>query len=58
MVPAWLTTCDSAVDVLPVKLVSPPYVTVIEFVPTASDEVLSVAEPALSVPLPRSVVPS
>ena len=58
VVPAWLTTCESAVDVLPVKLVSPPYVTVIEWVSTERAEVLSVAEPSLRVAEPSSVDPS
>lgn len=48
-----------AVEVLPRKLVSPEYFAVIEWVPTASDEVLNVACPfAPSVPVPICVVPS
>jgi len=44
-------------DVLPPKLESPPYTVVIAFVPTGSVEVVKLAEPPLSVPVPSTVVP-
>jgi hypothetical protein len=44
--------------VLLAKFVVAPYAAVIECDPTVSDDVLKVAEPALSVPVPSVVVPS
>jgi hypothetical protein len=51
----------STADVLPAKLVSPPYAAVIEWLPTDSDEVVIVACPfayAYCVPVPICVLPS
>lgn len=45
-------------DVLPEKLLDPPYTAVMECEPTASADVLNLAEPALSAPLPNVVAPS
>ena len=54
-----LTVWLSAVEELPLKLVSPPYVAVIECEPTVKTEVVRVARPvASSGPLPRTVAPS
>jgi hypothetical protein len=53
-----VTVCVRAVEVLPVKLVSPPYTAVIECVPPDSADVVSVAVPPLSVPVPSVVPPS
>jgi hypothetical protein len=39
-------------------LLSPGYTAVMECLPVASEDVLKVATPALSVPVPSSVVPS
>jgi hypothetical protein len=56
-VEAWLITCDMAVDVLVMKLVSPPYTAVMECEPTVRDDVTYVAWPApLSEPVPKVVV--
>ena len=53
------TVSVSAADVLPVKFVSPEYFAVIEWVPIASDDVLSVACPfAPSAPVPICAAPS
>src|SRR5262245_41246724 len=53
---AWLTLCVSVGDVLPAKLVSPPYTPVIECAPTVNVVLVNVATPlALSVPVPRTV---
>jgi hypothetical protein len=52
------TFCDSAADVLVVKLELPPYTAVIECVPSASVETANVAFPLVSVPVPRVVLPS
>ena len=48
----------SAVEVDPLKLASPPYEAVIVCEPAVSDEVLSVAVPALTLPVPMAVLPS
>jgi hypothetical protein len=53
-----LTTCETAVDVLPVSLLSPPEMAVMEWVPTDSTEVENDATPLLSDPVPRRVEPS
>ena len=54
-----LTVWLSAVEELPLKLVSPPYVAVIECEPTAKIEVVRMARlVASSGPLPRTVAPS
>src|SRR5580658_2184914 len=59
LVPSSLTVWLTADDVLPVKSLSPPYTTVIECVPTDSDEVLRVPTPEpFNVAVPRTVVPS
>ena len=52
------TTCDSGADVLPVKLLSPPYAAVIECVAAESAAVLNVASAPISVTVSRVVVPS
>ena len=57
-VAALFTICISTAEVLPVKLASPPYTTVIECDPTASVDVLNVALPLLRIPVPMVVVPS
>jgi hypothetical protein len=57
-VEAWLTTSDNAEEVLPLKLVSAPYTAVILCVAADRDDVLKVAVPELSVPVPRVVAPS
>ena len=53
-----MTHCVSAALVAAAKFVPPLYTAVIECVPTARDEVVSVATPPESVPRPRGVVPS
>src|SRR5262249_34417291 len=55
---ALLTVCVMAAEVLAVKFASPAYVTVIVWFPTASERVLKVALPAVSVPLPMLAPPS
>lgn len=55
VVPAWLTTCVSANDVLGAKFTSPAYTAVMLWVPTAKDAVLKVAVPELRVAVPRIV---
>lgn len=53
------TVCDRALEVLPVKFVSPPYTAVIECEATESKEVLKVATPEpFSGPVPNVFVPS
>ena len=51
-----VTTCDN-VAVLVRKFVSPEYAAVIELVPTASVEVVKLAEPSLNAPVPSTGVP-
>ena len=59
MVPAWFTTCVTALLVLVRKLVSPAYTTVILWlVPTAREVVLKVPTPPVRVPVPIWVAPS
>jgi hypothetical protein len=54
-----VTVTDTAEEVLPEFLLSPPYTAVIECIPTARVEVVKVATPdPFSVPVPRVVVPS
>ncbi|MDF3294441.1 hypothetical protein P3G67_35725, partial [Streptomyces sp. RB6PN23] len=53
-----LTVWVSTGDVEPLKLESPPYTAVTECDPTDSEDVVSVATPPLSVPVPRRVAPS
>ena len=56
---AWFTVCDTVLDVLVPKLVSPPYTAVIECEATESAAVANVATPdPFSVPVPRVVAPS
>jgi hypothetical protein len=56
---AWFTVCESATVVeLALKLLSPPYVTVIGWTPAVSDDVWKTAAPPLSVPEPIEVPPS
>ena len=55
----WLTACDTAAEVLLMKLMSPWYAAVIECVPNAREEVEKLACPAeFSVPEPIVEVPS
>src|SRR5438067_4488317 len=53
-----LTTSDRAADVAARKLPSPPYATVIGWLPTARPDVVNDAVPPLSVPVPIVVAPS
>jgi len=53
-----MTHCVSAALVDAAKFVPPLYAALIECIPTAKDEVVSVATPPESVPGPRGVVPS
>ena len=55
---AWLTTWLKAVEVLDVKLASPPYDTVIDWVATPRLEVVRLALPPLRVAVPRELEPS
>jgi len=55
---ARLTVWVMAVEVLPLKLLSPPYVTVIVWLPTESNEVANVALPALKLAVPNVAAPS
>ena len=54
---AFVTVCEIAADVLAAYLVSPLYVTVIDFIPTANVLVAKNAVPLLSVRVPKFVVP-
>lgn len=58
VVEAVFTTCEIALEVLPLKLVSPLYTAVIECVPPVRFAVLKVACPLLSVPVPSDWLPS
>jgi hypothetical protein len=58
LVSALSTACVIAPDVLVLKLPSPPYTAVIEWLPTASEEIFNVATPPLNVPVPIVVTPS
>ncbi len=58
VLPAVFTVCVMAGDVLPLQLLSPPYVAVIGWLPTMRVEVDKVALPPLNVPLPSVVAPS
>ena len=58
VVAALFTTWLNAGEVLPLKLPSPPYTAVIECEPTAREERVRVAVPAVSVPVPIAVAPS
>ena len=55
---AWWTVCNTLLDVLAVKFVSPPYTAVIVCVATVSALVGNVALPLLRVPTPIDVLPS
>ena len=55
---AWLTTWLKAVDALEVKLASPPYDTVIDWVATPRLEVVRLALPLLKVAVPSKLEPS
>ena len=55
---ALFTTCETAAEVLALKLASPLYVAVMEWVATDSDEVASVATPPESVLVASAVPPS
>src|SRR4029077_19042748 len=57
VVVALFTTCLSAFDVLKANLGSPTYSASIEFVPTLNVEVVKLAEPLLTVLVPKTVVP-
>src|SRR5438105_13697068 len=58
LVSALLTTWVRVAEVLVLKLVSPPYSAVIEWLPTDRLEVLKLAWPLDRVPVPRVVLPS
>ena len=58
LVEAWPTDCDTALDVLPSKLLLPPYTAVMLCDPSASAEVENVATPPESEPVPIVVEPS
>ena len=58
VLPSWLTTCERADEVLASKLESPPYITVIERVPTGRDNVVNTADPPLSAVVSIAVEPS
>jgi hypothetical protein len=59
VVAAGVMVSVTAVELLAVKLESPPYAAVMECVPTVSIEIVRVALPPLfSVPVPRVIVPS
>ena len=58
MVLAAFTVWVSVDEVLPPKLVSPPYTPVIECAATDNEVVVKVAVPPLSVPVPNVVAPS
>ena len=51
------TFCFNSFDVLAPKFRSPPYTAVIELVPTGRVEVMKLAEPLVSGPVPSSVAP-
>src|SRR5208337_2602234 len=53
-----LTTWFTAFDLLARNFGSPPYSVSIEWVPTASAEVMKLAEPPLNAPVPKIVVAS
>src|SRR5580704_14898753 len=53
-----LTVCISTAEVLAALLGSPLYCAVSEWLPTASEEIVKVARPAVSVPVPICVPPS
>jgi hypothetical protein len=55
---ALFTVCVKVAEVLPAKFVSPPYTAVIVCDPPARPDVVSVAVPALRVPVPSVVPPS
>jgi hypothetical protein len=56
--PLLLTVCEIALEVLVVKLPSPPYTAVIACAATLSEDVLKVAWPELRLPVPIVVAPS
>jgi hypothetical protein len=53
-----LTTTETALDVLAAYAVEPLYTAVSEYVPAVENDVVSVAVPELSVPVPSTVVPA
>jgi hypothetical protein len=55
--PGTTTVSVRGADVLPVKFASPPYVAVMVSVPAVLKDVVSVATPPASVPVPSEVVP-
>ena len=55
---ALLTTCVKLVEVLVLKLPSPPYTALMMWLETDSDEIANVARPELSAPVPKVVAPS
>ena len=55
---AWFTVWLTALLVLPVKLLSPPYTAVMLWLPPVRAAVLNVAVVPLIVPVPSVVVPS
>ena len=58
VVASLFTTWLNAVELLVAKVASPPYTAVIECDPMASVEIVKVALPAVSVPVPIAVTPS
>lgn len=58
-VEAWLTTWVSTAELLPLKLLSPPYTAVMEWLPTVSPEVVRPACPEpFRATIPKSMLPS
>jgi hypothetical protein len=57
VVVALLTTWLITFDVLPGKFESPPYTALTAFVPAGNVEVIKLAEPPVSAPVPSTVVP-
>ena len=57
VVPALVTVSGSSADVLLAKVASPGYVALIGSVPALSDEVVKLAAPLASVPVPSTVAP-
>ena len=53
-----LTTCARVLELLPSSLMSPPYTAEMLCEPPLNNDVVSVAVPELSVPVPRLVTPS
>ena len=56
--PSWLTVWARGVELLPLKLLSPPYWAMIEWDPAIRVDVVKLAVPPLSVAVPRVDAPS